>query len=159
MLCWHICWNVLCWSTNTKFLALQMISDHSTSVLWSLAFHSCAVNAGFHTDYPRFTICPCRSLMQTVEPNIITYVVKEPLYVVEPGSLLQLIWPDLSVCFPLVQTLSTHHDHENTFNSIIEPPSVVDQPSPSWSSQESFSSFETSEDGPVYCIPMKVSGN
>lgn len=23
-----------------------------------------------------------------------------------PGSLLQLIWPDLSVCFPLVQTLS-----------------------------------------------------
>jgi len=55
--------------------------------------------------------------------------------------------------FFLSKRLVTHHDPENTFNSIIEPPSVVDQPSPSWSSQESFSTFETSEDGPVYCIP------
>uniref|UniRef100_A0A673IIJ0 Scavenger receptor class F member 2-like n=1 Tax=Sinocyclocheilus rhinocerous TaxID=307959 RepID=A0A673IIJ0_9TELE len=53
----------------------------------------------------------------------------------------------------LPKVVVTHHDPENTFNSIIEPPSVVDQPSPSWSSQESFSSFETSEDGPVYCVP------
>ncbi|XDV21409.1 hypothetical protein PO909_026509 [Leuciscus waleckii] len=61
--------------------------------------------------------------------------------------------------FPLSKPLVTHHDPENTFNSIIEPPSVVDQPSPSWSSQESFSSFETSEDGPVYCIPHEETMN
>lgn len=76
-------------------------------MLWSVVFHSCAVNAGFHADYPHSTICPCRSLMQTVEPNIITYVVKEPFCALwNPGSLLPLIWPDLYVCFPLVQTLS-----------------------------------------------------
>ncbi|KAG1957931.1 scavenger receptor class F member 2 [Pimephales promelas] len=59
----------------------------------------------------------------------------------------------------LPKVVVTHHDPENTFNSIIEPPSVVDQPSPSWSSQESFSSFETSEDGPVYCIPHEETMN
>lgn len=48
-----------------------------------------------------------------------------------------------------------HHDPENTFNcSFIEPPSVAEQPSPSsWSSQESFSSFESGDEGPVYCLP------
>lgn len=48
-----------------------------------------------------------------------------------------------------------HHDPENTFNcSFIEPPSVAEQPSPSsWSSQESFSSFESRDEGPVYCVP------
>ncbi|XP_061117039.1 scavenger receptor class F member 2 isoform X1 [Conger conger] len=51
-----------------------------------------------------------------------------------------------------------HHDPENTFNcSFIEPPSVVEQPSPSWSSQGSFSSFETTDDGPVYCVPHEDS--
>ncbi|KTF88183.1 hypothetical protein cypCar_00024096 [Cyprinus carpio] len=59
----------------------------------------------------------------------------------------------------LPKVVVTHHDPENTFNSIIEPPSVVDQPSPSWSSQESFSSFETSEDGPVYCVPHEETTN
>ncbi|XP_026096419.1 scavenger receptor class F member 2-like [Carassius auratus] len=59
----------------------------------------------------------------------------------------------------LPKVVVTHHDPENTFNSIIEPPSVVDQPCPSWSSQESFSSFETSEDGPVYCIPNEETTN
>ncbi|XP_043924313.1 scavenger receptor class F member 2 [Protopterus annectens] len=50
------------------------------------------------------------------------------------------------------------HDMENTFNcSFIEPPSVVDQPSPSWSSRGSFSSFDTTDDGPVYCVPHEDS--
>uniref|UniRef100_W5K8K5 Scavenger receptor class F member 2 n=1 Tax=Astyanax mexicanus TaxID=7994 RepID=W5K8K5_ASTMX len=54
----------------------------------------------------------------------------------------------------LPKVVVAHHDPENTFNcSFIEPPSVAEQPTPSWSSQESFSSFETSEDGPVYCVP------
>ncbi|XP_071013204.1 scavenger receptor class F member 2-like isoform X2 [Oncorhynchus clarkii lewisi] len=56
-----------------------------------------------------------------------------------------------------------HHDPENTFNcSFIEPPSVVEQPCPSsWSSQESFDSFdeEPSDDGPVYCVPHEESLN
>ncbi|MGH0143167.1 UNVERIFIED_CONTAM: hypothetical protein FKN15_077899 [Acipenser sinensis] len=56
-------------------------------------------------------------------------------------------------CFMLA-----HHDPENTFNcSFIEPPSAVEQPSPSWSSRGSFSSFETSDDGPVYCVPHEES--
>lgn len=47
-----------------------------------------------------------------------------------------------------------HHDLENTLNcSFIEPPSVVEQPSPSWSSRGSFSSFDTTDEGPVYCVP------
>ncbi|XP_041856574.1 scavenger receptor class F member 2 isoform X2 [Melanotaenia boesemani] len=52
-----------------------------------------------------------------------------------------------------------HHDPENTFNcSFIEPPSVADQPSPSsWSSQESFSSFESEDEGPVYYVPHEES--
>ncbi|XP_076125653.1 scavenger receptor class F member 2 isoform X1 [Alosa pseudoharengus] len=54
----------------------------------------------------------------------------------------------------LPKVVVAHHDPENTFNcSFIEPPSEVEPHSPSWSDQESFSSFETSEDGPVYCIP------
>ncbi|MFT7808447.1 scavenger receptor class F member 2 [Arapaima gigas] len=58
----------------------------------------------------------------------------------------------------LPKVVVAHHDPENTFNcSFIEPPSVVDQPSPSWSSRGSFSSFETSDDGPVYCIPHEDS--
>ncbi|XP_008296806.1 scavenger receptor class F member 2-like, partial [Stegastes partitus] len=54
-----------------------------------------------------------------------------------------------------------HHDPENTFNcSFIEPPSVAEQPSPSsWSSQESFSSFESGDEGPVYCVPHEESTN
>ncbi|TRY87500.1 hypothetical protein DNTS_035321 [Danionella cerebrum] len=59
----------------------------------------------------------------------------------------------------LPKVVVTHHDPENTYNSIIEPPSLVDQPSASWSSQESFSSFETSEDGPVYCVPHEETTN
>ncbi|XP_026866417.2 scavenger receptor class F member 2 isoform X1 [Electrophorus electricus] len=52
------------------------------------------------------------------------------------------------------------HDPESNFNcSFIEPPSAVEQPTPSWSSQESFSSFETSEDGPVYCVPHEDTVN
>uniref|UniRef100_A0A4W3GBN8 Scavenger receptor class F member 2-like n=1 Tax=Callorhinchus milii TaxID=7868 RepID=A0A4W3GBN8_CALMI len=51
-----------------------------------------------------------------------------------------------------------HHDIENTLNcSYIEPPSMVDQPSPSWSSHGSFSSFDTADDGPVYCVPHEES--
>ncbi|KAG5840403.1 hypothetical protein ANANG_G00188450 [Anguilla anguilla] len=59
----------------------------------------------------------------------------------------------------LPKVVVAHHDPENTFNcSFIEPPSVVEQPSPSWSSQNSFSSsFETSDDGPVYCVPHEDS--
>uniref|UniRef100_A0A803XPK4 EGF-like domain-containing protein n=1 Tax=Meleagris gallopavo TaxID=9103 RepID=A0A803XPK4_MELGA len=51
-----------------------------------------------------------------------------------------------------------HHDLENTLNcSFIEPPSVVEQPSPSWSSRGSFSSFDTTDEGPVYCVPHEES--
>ncbi|XP_029142522.1 scavenger receptor class F member 2-like, partial [Protobothrops mucrosquamatus] len=53
-----------------------------------------------------------------------------------------------------------HHDLENTLNcSFIEPPSVVDQPSPSWSSRGSFSSFDTTDEGPVYCVPHEESAS
>lgn len=116
-------------------------------------FHS--VNAGFHTDSPCSTICPSQPLKWTpVEPkhhhtsSMSTLCKEKP----KEMSSTDLTWP---LCFvsPLSKPLVTHHDPENTFNSIIEPPSVVDQPSPSWSSQESFSSFENSEDGPVYCVP------
>ncbi|RXM92275.1 Scavenger receptor class F member 2 [Acipenser ruthenus] len=58
----------------------------------------------------------------------------------------------------LPKVVVAHHDPENTFNcSFIEPPSAVEQPSPSWSSRGSFSSFETSDDGPVYCVPHEES--
>uniref|UniRef100_A0A8C6YBX0 Scavenger receptor class F member 2 n=1 Tax=Naja naja TaxID=35670 RepID=A0A8C6YBX0_NAJNA len=54
----------------------------------------------------------------------------------------------------LPKVVVAHHDLENTLNcSFIEPPSVVDQPSPSWSSRGSFSSFDTTDEGPVYCVP------
>uniref|UniRef100_A0A087YCQ3 Scavenger receptor class F member 2 n=1 Tax=Poecilia formosa TaxID=48698 RepID=A0A087YCQ3_POEFO len=55
----------------------------------------------------------------------------------------------------LPKVVVAHHDPENTFNcSFIEPPSVAEQPSrSSWSSQESFSSFESGDEGPVYCVP------
>lgn len=120
---------------------------------WSLMFHS--VNAGFHTDSPRSTICPRQPLKRTpVEPKHHRTSSMSTLCNEKPGKMssTDLTWP---LCFvsPLSKPLVTHHDPENTFNSIIEPPSVVDQPSPSWSSQESFSSFENSEDGPVYCVP------
>ncbi|KAL2092270.1 hypothetical protein ACEWY4_012068 [Coilia grayii] len=53
----------------------------------------------------------------------------------------------------LPKVVVAHHDPD-TFNcSFIEPPSEVEPQSSSWSDQGSFSSFETSEDGPVYCIP------
>ncbi|MBV95352.1 Scavenger receptor class F member 2, partial [Eschrichtius robustus] len=35
----------------------------------------------------------------------------------------------------------------------LEPPSGLEQPSPSWSSRASFSSFDTTDEGPVYCVP------
>lgn len=58
--------------------------------------------------------------------------------------------------FPKV--VVAHHDMENTLNcSYIEPPSMMDQPSPSWSSHGSFSSFDTADDGPVYCVPHEES--
>ncbi|XP_023813980.1 scavenger receptor class F member 2 [Oryzias latipes] len=60
----------------------------------------------------------------------------------------------------LPKVVVAHHDPENTFNcSFIEPPSVAEQPSPSsWSSsQESFSSFESGDEGPVYCVPHEES--
>ncbi|KAE8634409.1 hypothetical protein XENTR_v10002297 [Xenopus tropicalis] len=58
----------------------------------------------------------------------------------------------------LPKVVVAHHDAENTFNcSFIEPPSVVEQPSPSWSSRGSFSSFDTNDDGPVYCVPHEES--
>uniref|UniRef100_H3A2V7 Scavenger receptor class F member 2 n=1 Tax=Latimeria chalumnae TaxID=7897 RepID=H3A2V7_LATCH len=54
----------------------------------------------------------------------------------------------------LPKVVVAHHDMENTFNcSFLEPPSVVEQPSPSWSSRGSFSSFDTTDEGPVYCVP------
>lgn len=47
-----------------------------------------------------------------------------------------------------------HHDLDNTLNcSFLEPPSGLEQPSPSWSSRASFSSFDTTDEGPVYCVP------
>lgn len=47
-----------------------------------------------------------------------------------------------------------HHDLDNTLNcSFLEPPSGLEQPSPSWSSRASFSSFDTMDEGPVYCVP------
>lgn len=62
----------------------------------------------------------------------------------------------------LPKVVVAHHDPENTFNcSFIEPPSsAAEQNSPtSWSSQESFSSFESGEEGPVYCVPHEESVN
>ncbi|XP_062333737.1 scavenger receptor class F member 2-like [Osmerus eperlanus] len=59
----------------------------------------------------------------------------------------------------LPKVVVSHHDHENTFNcSFIEPPSALEQPSPSWSSRGSFSSEETAEDSPVYSVPQDESG-
>ncbi|MGH0161570.1 UNVERIFIED_CONTAM: hypothetical protein FKN15_041369 [Acipenser sinensis] len=44
----------------------------------------------------------------------------------------------------------SHHDAEITFNhSFIEPPSA------GWVSENSFSSFDTEDGGPVYCLPPK----
>uniref|UniRef100_H3DDT1 Scavenger receptor class F member 2 n=1 Tax=Tetraodon nigroviridis TaxID=99883 RepID=H3DDT1_TETNG len=62
---------------------------------------------------------------------------------------------------PKVVVLVAHHDQENTFNcSFIEPPSAAEQPPPSsWSSQESFSSFESREEERVYCVPHEESVN
>nr|XP_033809806.1 scavenger receptor class F member 2 [Geotrypetes seraphini] len=66
-------------------------------------------------------------------------------------------------CIPLrrqnlPKVVVAHHDVENTLNcSFIEPPSVVELPSPSWSSRESFSSFDTTDEGPVYCVPHEDS--
>ncbi|CAH2295287.1 scavenger receptor class F member 2 [Pelobates cultripes] len=58
----------------------------------------------------------------------------------------------------LPKVVVAHHDMENTFNcSFLEPPSAVEQPSPSWSSRGSFSSFDTTDDGPVYCVPHEES--
>ncbi|XP_053325685.1 scavenger receptor class F member 2 [Spea bombifrons] len=58
----------------------------------------------------------------------------------------------------LPKVVVAHHDMENTFNcSFIEPPSATEQPSPSWSSRGSFSSFDTTDDGPVYCVPHEES--
>ncbi|XP_074966863.1 scavenger receptor class F member 2 isoform X2 [Phalacrocorax aristotelis] len=58
----------------------------------------------------------------------------------------------------LPKVVVAHHDLENTLNcSFIEPPSVVEQPSPSWSSRGSFSSFDTTDEGPVYCVPHEES--
>ncbi|KAJ3604734.1 hypothetical protein NHX12_029473 [Muraenolepis orangiensis] len=75
----------------------------------------------------------------------------------------------MCVCFfeplpthPRLTTPVAHHDPENTFNcSFIEPPLAGDaEPSPSsWSSQESFSSFESGDEGPVYCVPHEESVN
>ncbi|XP_039209396.1 scavenger receptor class F member 2 isoform X1 [Crotalus tigris] len=60
----------------------------------------------------------------------------------------------------LPKVVVAHHDLENTLNcSFIEPPSVVDQPSPSWSSRGSFSSFDTTDEGPVYCVPHEESAS
>ncbi|XP_029475699.1 LOW QUALITY PROTEIN: scavenger receptor class F member 2 [Rhinatrema bivittatum] len=58
----------------------------------------------------------------------------------------------------LPKVVVAHHDVDNTFNcSFIEPPSVVELPSPSWSSRGSFSSFDTTDEGPVYCVPHEES--
>uniref|UniRef100_A0A8C6QUS7 Scavenger receptor class F, member 2 n=1 Tax=Nannospalax galili TaxID=1026970 RepID=A0A8C6QUS7_NANGA len=54
----------------------------------------------------------------------------------------------------LPKVVVAHHDLENTLNcSFLEPPSGLEQPSPSWSSRASFSSFDTTDEGPVYCVP------
>lgn len=54
----------------------------------------------------------------------------------------------------LPKVVVAHHDLDNTLNcSFLEPPSGLEQPSPSWSSRASFSSFDTTDDGPVYCVP------
>ncbi|EHB14907.1 Scavenger receptor class F member 2 [Heterocephalus glaber] len=54
----------------------------------------------------------------------------------------------------LPKVVVAHHDLDNTLNcSFLEPPSGLEQPSPSWSSRASFSSFDTTDEGPVYCVP------
>ncbi|XP_028852898.1 scavenger receptor class F member 2 [Denticeps clupeoides] len=59
----------------------------------------------------------------------------------------------------LPKVVVAHHDPENTFNcSFIEPPSEMEPHSPSWSSQESFSSCATSDEGPLYCEPSEETG-
>ncbi|XP_057347586.1 scavenger receptor class F member 2 isoform X1 [Manis pentadactyla] len=54
----------------------------------------------------------------------------------------------------LPKVVVAHHDLDNTLScSFLEPPSGLEQPSPSWSSRASFSSFDTTDEGPVYCVP------
>ncbi|XP_076798709.1 scavenger receptor class F member 2 isoform X7 [Arvicanthis niloticus] len=54
----------------------------------------------------------------------------------------------------LPKVVVAHHDLDNTLNcSFLDPPSGLEQPSPSWSSRASFSSFDTTDEGPVYCVP------
>ncbi|NXF26470.1 SREC2 protein, partial [Rhodinocichla rosea] len=53
----------------------------------------------------------------------------------------------------LPKVMVAHHDLENTLNcSFIELFFVVEQPSPSWSSRGFFFSFDTTDEGPVYCV-------
>ncbi|XP_010828715.1 PREDICTED: scavenger receptor class F member 2, partial [Bison bison bison] len=59
----------------------------------------------------------------------------------------------------LPKVVVAHHDLDNTLNcSFLEPPSGLEQPSPSWSSRASFSSFDTTDEGPVYCVPHEEAG-
>ncbi|XP_072285413.1 scavenger receptor class F member 1 [Pyxicephalus adspersus] len=44
----------------------------------------------------------------------------------------------------------SHHDAELPFNH-----SFIESPSTGWISENSFSSFETDEEGPVYCVPPR----
>ncbi|XP_044142921.1 scavenger receptor class F member 1 isoform X1 [Bufo gargarizans] len=44
----------------------------------------------------------------------------------------------------------SHHDTELPFNH-----SFIESPSTGWLSENSFSSFESDEDGPVYCVPPR----
>ncbi|KAM3933655.1 scavenger receptor class F member 1 [Leptodactylus fuscus] len=44
----------------------------------------------------------------------------------------------------------SHHDTELPFNH-----SFIESPSTGWLSENSFSSFETDEEGPVYCVPPR----
>ncbi|XP_066455769.1 scavenger receptor class F member 1 isoform X2 [Eleutherodactylus coqui] len=44
----------------------------------------------------------------------------------------------------------SHHDTELAFNH-----SFIESPSTGWLSENSFSSFETDEEGPVYCVPPR----
>ncbi|XP_019401412.1 PREDICTED: scavenger receptor class F member 1 isoform X2 [Crocodylus porosus] len=50
--------------------------------------------------------------------------------------------------YKLPRVTVSHHDAEMPFN-----PSFIEPPSAAWASDSSFSSFDSDDDGPAYCVP------
>uniref|UniRef100_A0A8D0GKB3 Scavenger receptor class F member 1 n=1 Tax=Sphenodon punctatus TaxID=8508 RepID=A0A8D0GKB3_SPHPU len=52
--------------------------------------------------------------------------------------------------YKLPRVTVSHHDAEMPFN-----PSFIEPPSAAWPSDSSFSSFDTDDEGPAYCVPAR----